>query len=231
MSQDTTLSLFVKGNADIVDATLSKSDGGAKLDEGVRELISERFPAVSLNVSSEPAGDFAALRQELETGGSTMIDTRPDIVVLSIAEEVRGLPRRGANAEEAVRAVKDDLVAAIELIKERVGAHVLVANASTIDPTVKVRNYHGLPEEPISLRVHRLDLMLVGVSHERGISIIDVDRVLAELGADGNMDGPLSYGPRACDVIARETARILEEYGFFDDRPVLAQVGAKGQTA
>jgi hypothetical protein len=69
--------------------------------------------------------------------------------------------------------------------------------------------------------------MLVGVSHDEGISIVDVDRLIAELGAAGNVDGPAAYGPEACARIAAEIVRIIDDYGFLDERPLLAQVGAR----
>ncbi len=85
--------------------------------------------------------------------------------------------------------------------------------------------------EPISLRIQRLDLMVIGVSHEEGISIIDVDRKVAELGAGGNVVAPMVYGPAAAAAIIDETMRVVADYGFLDDRPLLAQVGAKGGEA
>lgn len=228
MTETRQLKLYVKGNADIVDAIASRRDGGGKLDRGVSELVSERFPGYEITTTVEPSGGFAALREELESGSATMLDAEPDIVVLSIADDVRVLASRGANSEEAVQNVKADLVSIVDLIKQKLGAHVLVANASTIDPDDATHNYHGLEADPLPLQVHRLAHMLVGVSHEEGISIVDVDRLIAEMGAVDNVESAISYGPAACAVIAGEVVRILEDYGFFDERTLVAQVGAKG---
>lgn len=226
MSDNRTLRLLVKGNSDIVDATMSRHDGGSKLDRGVREMVAATYPGVELVVRREPSSGFRDLRRELESGTSMLIEGSPDIVVLSLADEVASLGTRGATPEQAVEAVQEDLVAAVGSIKERVGAHILVANVSTVAPDDRPLNYHGLAEEPFSLRAHRLDLMLVGVSHDVGISIIDIDRILAELGTGGNVDGAGVYAEKACGTIAGEVVRVLDDYGFFDDRPLVAQVGA-----
>ena len=157
-----------------------------------------------------------------------MLSSDAGIVILSVADDVHSLPGRAAATEEAVQGVRADLVAVIQLIKDKLGAHVLVANHSTVDPGDRTFNFQGVSPEPTSLRIQRLDLMLVGVSHEEGVSIIDIDRKVAELGAGENVVGAMQYGPKAADVISGEVIRILEDYGFFDDRPLLAQVGAKG---
>ncbi len=157
-----------------------------------------------------------------------MLAWRPDVVVLSVADDVRSLATQGVNPEQAVQRFRADLEAAIAMIKDRIGAHILVANASTIDPDDTAFSYHGLDEEPMTLRAHRLDLMLVLVSHDYGISVVDLDRLIAELGGADHVVAPLRYDVAAAAVIAAEIARILEDYGFFDDRPLLAQSGAKG---
>jgi hypothetical protein len=222
------MTIFIKGNADIVDATLSRSSGGAKLNEGVEELIRKAYPDVQVSVQSEPSSGFGDLRSELESGDATMISVGPTIVILSLADDIRALGSRGATPDEAVNNVRSDLVAVIDLIKDKVGAHVLLATASTLDPSHEVFNYHGLDEEPLSLRAHRLDRLAVEVSHDDGISVVDVDRKIAELGGATGVAAALDYTAAGCEVIAGEIVRIIEDYGFFDERPLLAQVGARG---
>jgi hypothetical protein len=230
MTESRRLALFIKGNGDIADATLSRSDSGGKLDEGVRELVANEFPGYEIAVTAESSSGFTALRRELEDGTATMLTAAPDIVLLSIADDVRTLGSHGTNAETAVQNIRTDLVAIVDIIKDKLGAHVLVANASTIDPSDATYNYFGLTEEPLPLRVHRLAHMLIGVSHEEGVSIIDVDRLIAEMGAADNVEAAFSYSPKACAAIAAEVVRVLEDYGFFDERTLVAQVGAKGRS-
>lgn len=224
--RDMDLKLFVKGNSDIVDSALSRADGGAKIDGGIKELVGSEFPHVSVQVSHEASSGFAALRSELESGTSRLIYEQPQIVLLSLAHDIRHFGGADVSAEEAVRGIKADLVAVIDLIKEKVGAHVLVANASTLDPTEEVFNYHDTVGEPISLRAQRLDLMLVGVSHDEGVSIIDIDRKIAELGGAKGVTAMLDYSEAGCETIAVEIVRVMDDYGFFDDRPLVPQLGA-----
>ncbi len=227
MTETRHLKLLVKGNGDIANATLPREAGG-KLDRSVREIVAVEYPDYAIEVAGEPSSGFADLRRELEDGTATMLEAAPDIVLLSVADDVRNLGSRGVSSEEAVQNVRADLVAIVDLIKEKLGAHVLVANASTIDPADATYNYFGLSEEPLPLRAHRLDHMLIGVSHDEGISIIDVDRLIAEIGAADNVTAAMTYSDEASAVIAAEVVRVLQDYGFFDERTLVAQVGAKG---
>ena len=228
---DTKIKSFVVGGADVVNAAVSTADGGAKLDMGVRELVASEFPGVVIETLHERSSGFGELRSALESGDSGLIDEQPQIVLLSIARDVVELGRTGVGVENGVRRVESDLVAVIELIKEKVGAHVLVANVSTLDPSQKVSNYHDIDYEPLSLRAHRLDLMLVGVSHDEGISVIDVDRKIAELGGAVGVNAVFDYTIAGCETVAGEIVRVIDDYGFFDDRPLLAQVGARAGRA
>ncbi len=176
-----------------------------------------------------PAG-FAEVRSLIEGDDRLGADARPDVVIMSVDDEVRRLGERPGDPGAAVAAVEDDLVAVVEALKPT-GARVIVANASTVDPDSWPRTFAGLDVEPVGLRAHRLDAMLVRVSHDQGISVIDVDRAVAEIGAAGNLDAAMVYGPEAAARIARETVSVLEDYGFFDDRPLLEQVGAGGESS
>jgi len=223
---DTNLKLFIVGGVDIVDASVSIADGGAKLERGVRELVASEFPTVVIETHHEASPGFADLRSALVAGASGIIEAQPDVVLLSISDAVAGLGGDGTAAEADVHRVESDLVAVIDQIKEKVGATVLIANVSTLDPTDDAFNYHAIDEEPVSLRAQRLDLMLIGVSHTEGISIIDVDRKIAELGGETGVNTAFDYTEAGCRVIAEEIVRVMADYGFFDGRTLLAQVGA-----
>ena len=103
MAETGPLEIVVKAGADVRDAVLSRRDGGAKLDRGLRERVAESFPDVDIRVTVEPSTGFAALRAELEDGSSSLLDASPDIVVLSIADDVAALPHRGGVAGEGIR--------------------------------------------------------------------------------------------------------------------------------
>ena len=61
---------------------------------------------------------------------------------------------------------------------------------------------------------------------ELGISIIDIDRVLGEVGL--GLDGGSTAERIRCPHYGEETVRVIEDYGYFDDRPITAQVGRIG---
>jgi hypothetical protein len=201
------------------------SDRDGSVSASLRELVEERYPSVDLRVAFETASGLAEIHSDLVSGDSAMISDRPQIVVLSLVHDSERLITMGS-VETALLDVRKDLVSVVGDIKSLIGAHVLVVNLSTLDPTDPVFNYHGLDEEPFSLRAHRLNSMLVSVSHETGVSVIDVDRVIAERGGDVSVVGPARYTSEGLKRIAEEIFRVLEDYGFFDERPLLEQVGA-----
>ncbi|MDQ3782829.1 MAG: hypothetical protein M3349_07825 [Actinomycetota bacterium] len=203
-----------------LDMFASTADGGSLLGE----VITARYPGVTVDLVVEEVAGFDELRRRLAAGSFLSGDQLPDVVILSVDDEVRRLPQRAADPAAAVAAAADDLMAITDYFKGA-GVRVLVANACTVDPEAS-----PLPDatgiEPIGLRAHRLDLMLVQVSHSDGISVIDVDRSMAEIGAAENLSAPMVYGPAACARIIDDTVTILDDYGFFDDRPLLEQVGS-----
>jgi hypothetical protein len=104
---------------------------------------------------------------------------------------------------------------AIDLLK-RHQVTVLLLNGSTVRPG---SHLVGMTE------VAALNLGCLELSVETGVSVVDVDRAIAELGADEHVLAPLTYSNEADHAITDVVADILVDYGFFDDRPVLAQVG------
>ena len=225
------LKLVVRDTGSIKDAVLPKSSGGTLLEQGLEDKLAERYPDVEVEVVSEPSSGFQALRSELESGDSSLIGSSTDVVLLSVADEVERFAN-GQDPHAVAAAVKEDLLACIKLIKSKVGAHILVANLSSIDPQNPIYTYHGLDAEPFTLCAQRLNLVLIGASHEEGISIIDVDRKIAEAGGGGTVVSGGVYNEAGSLVVLNELIRVLDDYGFLDDRPLMEQIGAKtGGTA
>jgi hypothetical protein len=120
----------------------------------------------------------------------------------------------------ALEVFRQVTTAAIDLLK-RHQVTVLLLNGSTVRPGSHLA---GMTE------VAALNLGCLELSVETGVSVIDVDRAIAELGADEHVLAPLTYSDAAHHAISDVVADILVDYGFFDDRPVLAQVG-RGRAA
>ncbi|HWT82202.1 MAG TPA: hypothetical protein VN648_25745 [Candidatus Methylomirabilis sp.] len=118
----------------------------------------------------------------------------------------------------------DNYLRLIRAIKARLDVHILVYNCSSFDPNDRTHNYYG-HDDTLALRIHKFNLALMKLSALEGISIIDVDRLLAELGAERHTLGALRYSPAAHQVICREFLRVLEDIGFFESRPLIIQLG------
>jgi hypothetical protein len=122
---------------------------------------------------------------------------------------------------------KENLTRLIRAIKERVDAHVIIYNCSTVDPADDVHDYFRHSDESLARRIHQLDLALMQISVQEGISIMDVDRRVAELGAGRHVPVALRYTPEASQAIGKEFFTVLGEIGFFEKRPLVVQVGRK----
>ena len=111
-------------------------------------------------------------------------------------------------------------MSALMQVARTADARVLLMNDSTVVPRDRVS-----PQEPLSLDIARLNLAALELSVATGLSVIDVDRLIAELGGEPHVEDGLRYSAAARQVIVTELARVIEDYGFFDDRPLLEQIG------
>jgi hypothetical protein len=216
------LRVRVLAGADVADALLSRRDGGGKVDVGIRELITEAYGrAFRVDVVREPPLPAPLLLVELEGTNqgertSALVEAAPDVVVLGVSSDL--------DTDDA--AFRSAMQRAVRILKDDVGCHVIVQNASSVDPEDTTINYHGIPD-PLAVRIHRLNLRLLELSMLEGISILDADRVIAELGAGKHVAKVLDYSADACEAIARELVRVLGDYGFFEERPLVPQLGRR----
>lgn len=189
-----------------------RPDEGAH--QGLRAMAAERFGTTT--TVEVAAGPDAGYRELLATVDAWCPhDTA--IVVLSVLADV-ATPHEDFAA--ALSALSSALMAR--------GAHVLVCNASTYDPEPeRAFNFAGI-EDPPALRIARFDLALLEHSVAAGISVIDADRLLAELGAAAHVVALGAYSDTGYAAIAEEVLRVTADYGFFEARPLLPQVGRGG---
>lgn len=120
-----------------------------------------------------------------------------------------------------------NLLEFVRTVKGRVDAHIVAFNGSTVDPADHTHSYFGMNEDTLALRVHRLDLALMRLSVQEGISIVDVDRRIAEVGADKHVLKALTYSPEACRAVGQELFSVLADIGFFEKRRLVLQIGRK----
>lgn len=225
MSFDKSMKFVVKDAEHLSDVVLSKSEGGRYLDSGLGDRLAALAPTIDFDVRVDRYSGLRGLIDELESESPDLVSSPPQIILLSLAAEMErlGVPGRPTAALGEVRA---DLVDSIRRIKTQTGAHIFVANVSTLDPANPVFTYHGVDVEPWTLRAHRLNLMLIGVSHDEGVSIVDIDRKIADVGGSHSVIATAEYSESGCEAIVEEIVRIVEDYGFLDDRPLMQQVGA-----
>lgn len=210
------LQILALGGQELTDVLAARSEGGTKLARGLKEKAAEQFGGkVQVDVASQPGarlGTFADWKAPSES---------PDVVLVSTLSDVVGpgrldVSRLHEEGKNAIKALKGS------------GAHVFVMNVSTVDPNDTVTNYHALEDDTPALRAHKVALTLIDLSHELGVSIIDADRLLAEMGAERNVEGVGRYSPEASEALCDEVLRILADYGFFEERPLVVQAGRGG---
>ncbi len=106
--------------------------------------------------------------------------------------------------------------AIIVRIRERSEAPILIYNLSAITPGETIHCHLGLGEA-YSTRIRRFNLGLIELSERTGISIIDVDSLLARQGADGLKLDMVHLTPAGYRLVAEEVVRVLGESGLLDD--------------
>lgn len=212
------LRILVKGGPDLFDAVLSKAEGGTKLESGLANLVADRAPGTRVELSTEGGEACGRWWQRLVAGNGEGHGIPPgtDIVLLSSSSDLA----------TPVEEFRRQMARLVSVLKEA-GAHVLILNCSSFDPMDRTTSYSAV-EDSWSLRVHYLNRELVALSMSEGVSIVDVDRLIAGLGGAEHVPGALNYSTVACDAIAREVLRVIQDYGFLEARPLVAQVGRRG---
>ena len=89
---------------------------------------------------------------------------------------------------------------------------ILVFNMSPIIPWERIHNHHGLAEG-LAERIRRFNLALIDLSRRSGVSIVDVDAVLARAGAERLKVDAVHLTAEACRLVAHEVVRILADLG------------------
>jgi lysophospholipase L1-like esterase len=101
-------------------------------------------------------------------------------------------------------------------IRARTDAPILIYNLSPIVPGQIVHCLQGLGDT-FATRIRRFNLALADLSERTGVSIIDVDEILARAGADRLKVDAMHLKPEAYQLIAQEVVRVLEDLGVLDE--------------
>jgi hypothetical protein len=109
-----------------------------------------------------------------------------------------------------------NLESIVARIRTRTDAPILIYNLSPIVPGQIVHCLQGLGET-FATRIRRFNLALADLSEREGISIIDVDEILARAGADRLKVDAMHLKPEAYRLIAEEVVRVLEDVGVLGE--------------
>jgi hypothetical protein len=115
----------------------------------------------------------------------------------------------------SVDAAMNNLALIIAKIRERSGAPILIYNLSPIIPGDQIYCYMGVGET-FSIRIRKFNLALASLSEETGISIIDVESIIARHGADALKLDAVHLTPMGYPFLAEEVARVLNDLGVLE---------------
>ncbi len=106
--------------------------------------------------------------------------------------------------------------AIIERIRHRSPAPILIYNLSPVIPGEALHCYQGL-DETYSTRIRKFNLGLIELSRKTGISIVDVESLLARKGAEALKLDAVHLTSEGYRFVAEEVVRILGDCGVLDE--------------
>jgi hypothetical protein len=88
-------------------------------------------------------------------------------------------------------------------------AGMVAFNVSTFTPDEKVYSFRGIDHEPLAVTANRLNLVADRLAADSVIDVVNVDRIIAELGAGDHVIAPGRYSETALRAIAEEAYQAL----------------------
>jgi hypothetical protein len=119
-------------------------------------------------------------------------------------------PPGPANVEDSMRALEQ----LHDRIRRSTQAPLLVFNLSAIFPGERIHCFQGL-DDMLSTQIRRYNLGLIEASERIGLSIIDVDGVLARAGAERLRIGAFHRTPEGHRLVAEEVVHVLSDLGLL----------------
>jgi hypothetical protein len=101
----------------------------------------------------------------------------------------------------------------IEKLREKSDVPILVYNLSPIIPGEMIHCHQGMGE---AYSIRKFNLGLIELSEQTGVSIIDVDSLLARKGADALKLDPLHLTAPGYQLVAEEVVRVLGDLGVLE---------------
>jgi hypothetical protein len=114
----------------------------------------------------------------------------------------------------------------VHRIQEEMKAHVVVFGCSSYDPADLSHNYRQ-DHETLVLRTHRFNFAMIELSQSSGLFLVDVDRLLAEMGGQSHVRRIFRYSAEAYQAAGREFLHLLDSLSLFEDKGLLRLVMPK----
>ncbi len=113
----------------------------------------------------------------------------------------------------------EDSMANLAAMTDRIRAErdvpILIYNLSPIIPGDLVHCYMGLGET-FATRIRRFNLALIDLSEQTGVSIIDVESLIARRGVDAVKLDAVHLTAEGYALVAEEVVRVLADYGVLE---------------
>lgn len=156
---------------------------------------------------------FSPTIADIETAGNV------STVITSLMPELENLAEAWPEAEKRLRA-------AHHLAAQRTDLKVFVITIFRY-----VSEERTEQAERLRVRIARLNLFAAEISRETGCNVIDIDRVLADIGAHGLQTDYRLGGPYAAQAVATNIALTLLSLGLDEYAPYEAQETARAAIA
>jgi len=105
----------------------------------------------------------------------------------------------------------------ITRIRRRTNTPIMIYNVPSAIPGETVHCLLGLGET-FATRMRRFNLGLAELSEKTGVSIIDVDNLMARAGVDRMQLNGLHLTPAGYELVAAQVAAVLEDLGLLERR-------------
>ena len=210
--------------------TWTRSDALLEATGAVPAALAAR----DLDLDSHPAASQFSTALFETDADAIILSVQPDLMVSLVRGKRDGYPLMpsgwsdwGPDERDWVRANFDPIPRLdagqsmrnfeqiIARIRARAAAPILIYNVSAVVPGEQIHSYLGM-EDSFSARIRQFNLGLIELSQKTGISVIDVDAILARAGADRLKLDAVHLSAEGCRLVAGEVIRVLEDLGLFE---------------
>lgn len=169
-------------------------------------LFTEPADAIILSIQADVMNRPVAHRDDGHLFYPHDLDIWPDADRQWLIDQYRPVPP--LTPEQSMAA----LAAIIARLRTRGDPAILIYNLSPIMPWEWLHCHVGIGET-LATRIRRFNLALIDLSRTTGISIVDVDSLVARAGADRIKRDAVALSAEGCRLVAGEVVRILADLG------------------